>query len=462
MISAVLRRHVREDHPLIKQKRSTRRCNQSGSALRLRGMPDRQRLGALGAVLGLVIGVISCGSPRVANAPPRPVPVAQDVPANVAALAAADDALGVDLLASPAVPRTGNVAVSPVSVALALQMVASGAAGSTAKEIAHVLHLQDGSAAATAAEGLLRNLAATERDDHNTLRVSNTVWTQQGLPIKPTFTEALRTRFASSVKGADFAHDPNGVRDRINATVADQTDGEIAQLFPPGTLDGTTRLVLTNAIYLSASWAQAFPPAKTAQAPFTRADGSTVSVPMMHNEPDQHPDIELGYASGPGYQVVTLPYVGGRLAFTVLLPTGPSLDSLIDLLRTKGLAPALSAVTPARVALAMPKFAVRSNLDLSGALASGGMPDAFADTADFSGITTAERLKIQTVRHETFVQADEHGTTAAAASGAGAQVTSAPMGVTVTIDHPFLFVITDTSTGAPLFLGKVTDPSAQS
>jgi serpin B len=110
----------------------------------------------------------------------------------------------------------------------------------------------------------------------------------------------------------------------------------------------------------------------------------------------------------------------------------------------------------------MPKFAVRSNLDLSGVLASGGMPDAFADTADFSGITTAERLKIQTVRHETFVQADEHGTTAAAASGAGAQVTSAPTGVTVTIDHPFLFVITDTSTGAPLFLGKVTDPSAQS
>lgn len=413
-------------------------------------------------MLGLVIGITGCGSPRVSDPPPRPVPVAQDVPANIAELAAADAALGVDLLASPDVPRTGNVAVSPVSVALALQMVVGGAAGNTEKEIAQVLHLPDGSAAGKAAADLLRNLAATEQDEHTTLRVSNTVWSQQGLPIKPTFTEALRTRFAATVNGADFAHDPSSARDRVNATVADQTGGKIAQLFPPGTLDSTTRLVLTNAIYLTASWAQAFPQDKTIQAPFTRADGSNVSVPMMHNEPDQRPDVELGYASGPGYQVVTLPYAGGRLACTVLLPTGPSVDPLIDLLRTKGLAPVLSAVTPTPVALAMPKFEVRSNLDLSGALASGGMPDAFTDTADFTGITTAEKLRIQAVRHQTFVQVDEHGTTAAAASGAGVQVTSAGAGVTVTIDHPFLFVITDTSTGAPLFLGRVTDPSAQS
>jgi serpin B len=105
---------------------------------------------------------------------------------------------------------------------------------------------------------------------------------------------------------------------------------------------------------------------------------------------------------------------------------------------------------------------MRSDLDLSGTLAARGMPDAFSDTADFSGITTAEKLKIQTVRHDVFIQVDEHGTTAAAASGVGLQAVSAKVGVTVTIDHPFLFVITDTATGAPLFLGEVTDPSAQS
>jgi serpin B len=211
---------------------------------------------------------------------------------------------------------------------------------------------------------------------------------------------------------------------------------------------------VTNALYLKAAWAREFPRDKTKDAPFTRPDGSVVTVPMMHNDPFKEPKAELGYARGPGYQVVTLPYRGGKLAFSVIVP------ATIDALREKGIASLLSEVRPATVQLAMPRFTTRSAMDLSKALAEAGMPTAFTPGADFSGITDDTDLLIASVQHKTFVQVDEEGTEAAAATGADVQAVSAPQTYTVTVDRPFLFVITDTATGAPLFLGRINDPTA--
>jgi serpin B len=169
----------------------------------------------------------------------------------------------------------------------------------------------------------------------------------------------------------------------------------------------------------------------------------------MHNAPQQ----ELGYAEGPGYQVVTLPYKGGRLAFTVILP------ETLDAVRGKGVAALLGEVQPAPVALALPRFTAGSALELNKTLREAGMPTAFGAEADFSGITGDAGLHIATVQHKTFVQVDEKGTEAAAATGVGMAEAAAPVVHTVTVDRPFLFVITDTATGAPLFLGKVNDPT---
>jgi len=212
--------------------------------------------------------------------------------------------------------------------------------------------------------------------------------------------------------------------------------------------------VLTNALHLKADWAREFPRDRTADAPFTRADGSTVTVPMMHNDQDEQ--AKVGYAEGPGYQVVTLPYKGGELAFTVIVP------ATVDALRGKGIAALLGEVRPALVTLAMPRFTARSAMDLTETLAAAGMPVAFTDAADFSGVTDDDDLYIDSVQHKTFVRVDEQGTEAAAATGVDEQAVSAPLTYTVTVDRPFLFVITDTATGAPLFLGRISDPTATS
>jgi serpin B len=405
----------------------------------------------LAVLLATVTLAAACGSPQAATppaAPPTPLPVTATVASDVTALVNSDDEFGLDLLTSPAVTLQGNLVISPASVATALQMVATGARGRTAMELRKVLHHPG------------QTTLPNEQDPNNTLKISDTVWAQQNLPLEKAFTDTLRTRYAARINTANFESDPDDAMKRINSTVADQTNGLIPNLFPASSLDSSTRLVLTNAIYLKAAWAHAFPPKLTAPHPFTKADGSVVQVPMMHSDPDPDPDepAPYGYAKEQGFQVVTLPYLGGTLAFTLLLPDGNSLTGLTKLLRTRGLPDVLHDVKPAPLALSMPKYTVRTNLDLSATLASLGMPSAFGDTADFSGITTAEALSIQTVQHDAFIQVDEHGTVAAAATGVGMQASSARIVPVVTVDHPFLFVITDTTTGAPLFLGRVLAP----
>lgn len=404
---------------------------------------------AAALLLGSTLLVTACGSqPAPPPPPPTPVPVAVSVPADAAQLVAADDRFGVDLL--DALPQNGNVALSPASVAIALQMVASGARGTTATEMARVLHLPDAASAATSAQALLTGLAAAEHDPTTTLKVANTVWTQQGLPVRPAFTNTLRTSFGSATHTIDFTRDD--AVGQIDKTVSNQTAGLIPQLFPPGSLDDSTVMALTNAVYLKASWAHAFVPGQTKPGPFTLADGTVKNVPMMSSSPD----VSYGYADTPSYQAVTLPYTGGKLAFTVLLPK-TTFTQLTNTLRNTGLPAVLKGIRPTAVDLVLPKFSVRTNLDLTATLRQLGMPDAFGPSADFSGISP-QPLAIQTVAHDAVVTVDEHGTTAAAASGVGMEATSLAVGAIVRVNRPFVFVITDTATGAPLFLGRVSDP----
>jgi serpin B len=394
------------------------------------------------AAFGLAVLVTACGAEPAAEPPPPPTPVARQVPVDMATFVSAVDTFGLDLLTAPTLADEPNLVVSPVSASLALQMIAAGAAGETAAQITKVLHLPDGA----------RPQVPTF--DQTNLKVSNTTWTQKGLELKPAYRDTLRTQFATTPREADFEVDPDSARREINRTVADQTAGRITDLFPPRSIDRDTRLVLTNALYLKADWAQQFPRDRTADTPFTRGDGSTVTVPMMHNAPYEEPKDELGYAEGPGYQAVTLPYRGGTLAFTVIVPAS------VDAVRDKGIATLLSEIRPAPVALAMPRFTARTAIDLTETLKAAGMTTAFSAAADFSGITDGTVLSVGSVQHKTFVQVDEQGTEAAAATGVEARAVSAPVVHTVTVDRPFLFVITDIATGAPLFLGRIDDPTA--
>ncbi|MGY6650586.1 serpin family protein [Amycolatopsis sp. TRM77291] len=410
------------------------RCNRTGHEHRLPDMTVFTRSFAL----GLVVLLTACGAEPAREQPPAPLPVTRQVDSGTAAAVTAADAFGLDLLTAPALASEKNLVLSPASVSTALQMVGAGAMGDTAAQIRKVLRLPGDGPLVPPVTG------------HEDLKVSNTAWIQRGLRIKPGYRDALRDRFGAATSDEDFVTDPGGARERINRTVADQTQGRIEDLFPEKSITGDTRLVLANALYLKVPWAREFPRDLTVDAPFTRADGSTVTVPMMRTAPE----IQLGYAEGPGYQAVTLPYRGGRLAFTVIVPAA------VDALRGKGIAALLGEIRPATVELAMPRFTVRSALDLSAPLKEAGMPTAFEPGADFSGITDEARLRIASVQHKTFVQVDEEGTEAAAATGVDARAVSAELPRTVTADRPFLFVITDTATGSPLFLGRIGDPAA--
>ncbi|MDQ2811425.1 MAG: serpin family protein [Actinomycetota bacterium] len=368
--------------------------------------------------------------------------------------AAGADAFGVDLYRQLAQDHE-NMVFSPASVSSALWMAWCGARGRTATELARGLHLT-GSPDATvdglrslpdllsgpAAPGLVR------------FRAPNTVWVQSGLPVRPEFTARLSDAGAT-FGDADFTRAPEAARAEINRVIAKQTEGKITGLLPPGGIGPLTRLVLANAVYLKAGWLNPFPAAQTSDAPFypDGPDRPALTVPMMRGT------AARGYVRGPGYQAVLLPYAHSSLAMAVILPDGP-LAALRPALDAGGLGALLAGPARCQVTLSWPRFRVEAAFDLIPALRQLGMNAAFGD-ADFSGITEAGRLQIGAVAHKAYVDVDEQGTEAAAATAVGVRSAAAmlpPPPVAMVVDRPFLFAIVHATTGLPLFLGQVSHP----
>jgi serpin B len=240
---------------------------------------------------------------------------------------------------------------------------------------------------------------------------------------------------------------------RINDWVHEQTEERIPELLGRGAVDTLTRLVLVNAVYLKAAWQQPFAEGSTHPAPFTLADGTTVDVPTMTTE------TQFGYADGDGWQAVELPYVGGQLAMTIVVPD--DLAGFVDGLDADSFAAIVDSLESSYVDLSMPKFGIETKTDLADTLAAQGMPLAFDPAAaDFSGITAEERLFITAVVHQANIDVDEKGTEAAAATAVAMGLSALPEPVTMRIDRPFLFALRDVPTGTILFLGQVADPSA--
>ena len=380
------------------------------------------------------------------------------------AAAAADAAFGTDMYQLLAEDATDTV-FSPASVASALRMALCGARGETAAELAHALHLDGSGRQGDVAVSGLR-LVSAWRDGgpasgpgggSATLRAPNTVWVQSALPLRPEFTARLREA-AATLADADFAAAPEAARTLINRVIAEQTAGKITGLLPPGAVSRLTRLVLASAVYLKAAWTQPFPESATAEAPFY-PDGPAhpgLTVPMMHLTAPQ------AYLRGDGYQAVLLPYRDIGLAMAVVLPDGP-LSALQPKVAGAGLGGLLAGTARHQVALSLPSFRLEAAFDLIPALRRLGVTKAFGHDADFSGITDAEPLRIGAVVHKAYIDVDEHGTEAAAATAIVMRASAAlraPPAVTMVVDRPFLFAIIDTATSLPLFLGQVSHPGA--
>jgi serpin B len=375
--------------------------------------------------------------------------------------ATADAAFGADMYQVLA-EDAADMVFSPASVASALRMALCGARGQTAAELARALHVDGSPGQDVAASGL--QLAASRlrpageasggSDGTATLRAPNTVWVQSGYALRPEFTARL-SHAAGALAEADFAGAPEAARAEINRVIAAQTAGKITGLLAPGAVDPLTRLLLASAVYLKAAWAQPFPQSATSDAPFypEGPDRPALTAPMMRLTG------RLPYLRGDGYQAVLLPYRDTGLAMAVLLPDGP-MATLRPKVAAVGLAGLLAGASQDRVALSLPRFRLEAAFNLIPALRKLGVTEAFGDHADFGGITGTERLRIGAVAHKAYIDVNEQGTEAAAATAVLAVAAAAFLTppVRLTVDRPFLFAIVDTDTALPLFLGQVSRP----
>jgi serpin B len=395
--------------------------------------------------------------------------VRSDLPRETAPEVSADErqelvdgntALAVDLYARLSA-EAGNLFFSPYSISSALAMTYAGARDQTETEMAQALHFtlpqQRLHPALNALALELESRAETPAEQEAEpfqLSIANSIWGQQDFHFESDFLDTLAINYGAGLRLLDFIEDPQGARETINAWVSRETEEKIPELLAEGILTPLTRLVLTNAIYFKASWQNQFEPDATSAGSFM-ADGTTeVTVDMMHQ-------AELmPYAAGEGFTAVALPYAGGQLSMLLLVPDAGQFAEFESALSTEVIAGAVEGLLSTNVALALPKFEFESAFSLSAALSELGMPTAFTDAADFSGMTGRADLFISDVVHQAYVGVDETGTEAAAATAVVMTLSGLPPDpVELIVDRPFIFLIRDEPTGAILFLGRVTDPS---
>jgi serpin B len=350
--------------------------------------------------------------------------------------------------------KDGNLFFSPYSISAALAMTSAGARNQTLAEMEKALHFP-------AQERLHPLFAALHKEVNGQnqgkrayeLRTANKLWGQKGLAFKADFLKLTADSYGAGLEEVDFAGATEAARLKINAWAEKETNDKIKDLLKPGLLTTDTRLVLTNAIYFKGDWQYQFKKDQTREGAFHLAGGKTVKAPLMHQKG------AFKFAFLPDLSALELPYSGKDLSMVVLLPHKP--DGLADLekkLNAELFHAALRRLMPEpRLEVTLPKFQTTSEFSLKQALEALGMKQAFSKGADLSGLTGAPDLFISDVVHKAFVDVNEQGTEAAAATGVVVDAKSAPPAFVA--DHPFVFLIRDNRNGSVLFLGRLVDPT---
>lgn len=352
---------------------------------------------------------------------------------------------------------SGNLFLSPYSISTCLAMTYTGARGDTAKQMAQALHFSaDQQQLASSFGALQRQLNAIEQKSGIQLAVANGLWAQQGHPFIPAFLDTAKNTYQARIEQVDFRTQAEPVREQVNDWVSQKTKGKITNLLQPGTVQASTRLILANAIYFKGKWTRPFNKTNTMPVPFSVRSSQKVQAPFMHQTAD------FKYAALLDAQLLELPYAGGDLSMVVLLPKeDDGLQSLEGSLNEQNLETWLGQGRSQKVDVFLPKFKLTAQFLLAGTLKTMGMKDAFSRAADFSGMDGARDLFISAVVHKAFVDVNEEGTEAAAAT-ATVMRTMAIMRQPTPVfraDHPFIFLIRDTHSGSILFLGRVVDPT---
>jgi len=382
--------------------------------------------------------------------PVSPV-TAAEVPAVQKHLARANNSFGVALYQQLCTDKK-NLFLAPYSVSSALAMTWAGARNKTASEMADVLRFDpDTFNAHEGFAGLNTDLEALE---HVTMNVANSLWPAEQFELNPDYLELMKTMYGVEITALDYAGKPETSRKRINTWVETETREKIKDLITPGALNPMTVLVLVNAIYFKGDWMAQFDPERTTEADFTCADDTTRTVSMMRQKK------EFRYTEIEDLKILEMPYAGDRLAMTLILPQDMNSFKAVE-----------TAITPEKlnrwfqqmrtveVDVSLPKFKmIWGAEDITSALKAMGMTRAFSGEADFSGMAKGGGINIDMVLHKTYIEVNEEGSEAAGATAVIIRKTAVQKPITFTADHPFIFMIRDTHSGAILFMGRLMAP----
>jgi serpin B len=398
------------------------------------------------AMVCLSILAISCSTD-----PASPEPV--ELTALEKDLVQSDNDFGLKLFKAIAADETGaNVFISPLSIAMALGMTLNGAAGETQQAMETTLALS-GMSTEQINESYQRLIAnLSDLDPKVTFEIANAIWYRKGYQFKPTFIADNQSYFRAKVSELDFG-DP-GALQTINQWVSNNTNDRIKKIIE--SIEPDNVMFLINAIFFKGSWASEFDADKTREDTFHPGENSSMAIDMMYQK------SKFPYHEDDRYQAIDLPYGDGNYRMTVILPKpGVSIDSLVRNLDNQVWQQWTQNLTQQEIILMLPKFKLEYEKSLKDVLSTLGMGVAFLPgQADFSRMYEGpNQLFISKVKHKSFVQVDEEGTEAAAATSVGISLTSIPQETIMRVDRPFLFAIREDASGAILFIGKIHRPA---
>jgi serpin B len=403
--------------------------------------------------LPLLLLAVSVPSAMLFAQPPSPPAMDQ------AALTAGNNAFAVDLYGQLRT-QPGNLFFSPASISTAFAMAYAGAHGETATQMATVFHFTLPPAQLHPAMGALFSEMNMPHAGYE-LRVADALWAQQDAQFLTSYLDLTKADYGAGLHRVDFRSSPDSVRLTINEWIEQQTDKKIQNLIAPGVLTPATRLVLTNAIYFKGTWLNPFDKSLSEDEDFHLSATQTAKVSMMHRAGSYR------YYDGGTFRALELPYQGNDLSMVVFLPKDiAGLTALEQSFTSAAASDWLQHLAPApKVILSLPRFTMTQQFELSSALKGMGMPLAFSGAADFSGMTGKPDFTISAAIHKAFIDVNEQGTEAAAATAivmrslAMRSQQPEPPPIVFRADHPFLILIRQTQSGAILFMGRVDDPA---
>ncbi|KAM6177333.1 leukocyte elastase inhibitor-like [Erethizon dorsatum] len=354
--------------------------------------------------------------------------------------------------------RTGNIFISPYSISSAMGMIFLGTRGETAAQLSKALHFDMVKDVHSSFQSL--NAKLNKRGASYILKLANRLYGEKTYDFLPEFLASTKKMYGAEMVSVDFRNDTENTRKTINKWVKERTEGKIRKLLAPGVLDDTSKLVLVNAIYFKGVWQEKFQKNDTTDVPFRLNKTDTKTVKMM----SQKARFPYGYIEDLKCQVLELPYRDRKVSMIILLPDDikddtTGLEEIEKQLTLEKLREWTENLETIEVNVQLPRFKVEESYNLNDSLAHLGAQDLFSSSkADLSGISGARDLSVSKIIHKAFIEVNEEGTEAAAATAGVAVFAMLTQEVNFFADHPFIFILKEQATNAPLFIGRLASP----